>query len=603
MTPRAVSRLGRGVATTTPPAYAVGMRGITRRWKLAETHHPCDEHSLLERLLSVRGISEDEVEDFLKPTMAHTHDPGLLPGIDEAATMLVDAVRDDKSIVIYGDYDVDGISATSILWHVIKQASSKARLETYVPDRLDEGYGLNSEALLRFKEAGADLVISVDCGITAVDEVRAGRDAGLDIIITDHHNLRADGQLPDANAIVHPGLPGSKYPSRELCGAGVAFKLACRFARTWCGSEHITNAMVQVLTDVLPLTALGVIADVMPLTGENRAIVQAGLQRMRNVDLPGLQALIHASGLDGDGVDSDAVGFRLAPRINAAGRMGHALNAVELFTSANGERAHEIASELNALNTTRQKTEKEILAQAIEMAEAAGMTRPARRAIVLAHPDWHPGVIGIVCSRLVDRYGRPTILLQEQDGTCKGSARSIPGYSVHDGLEACSEFLETYGGHDAAAGLVLPSDRLQDFIEAFTTHANAAISEDDLVPWLVIDADATLQEIEQGNVGDLEQMAPFGRGNARPKVRLQGLHVEESKPMGNQSRHLSLQLAHAAGGRTVRAVWWNKGDLVDSLPRGTQVDLVARPKINSWKNRKTAELDIIDLDNRPGSDD
>lgn len=579
------------------------MRGITRRWKLAETHHPCDEQSLLERLLSVRGIGEDQMEDFLEPTMAQTHDPGLLPGVDEAATMLVEAVRADRSIVIYGDYDVDGITATSILWQVIKRASPEARIETYVPDRLDEGYGLNSEALLRFKENGADLVISVDCGITAVEEVQAGRDAGLDIIITDHHNLRADGQLPDANVIVHPGLPGSDYPSRELCGAGVAFKLASRFARTWCEPEQVTSALVQVLTDVLPLTALGVIADVMPLTGENRAIVQAGLQRIRSVDMPGLQALIHASGLDGDGVDSDAVGFRLAPRINAAGRMGHAGNAVELFTSASGERANEIASELNALNASRQQAEKEILEQAIEMAEASGMTRPGRRAIVLSHPDWHPGVIGIVCSRLVDRYGRPTILLQEQDGTCKGSARSIPGYSVHDGLAACSEFLDTYGGHDAAAGLALPTDRLKDFIEAFTNHANAAITEDDLVPWLVIDADARLQEIEQHNVGALEQMAPFGRGNARPRVRLQGLRIEESKPMGNQSRHLSLQLVPADGGTRVRAVWWNKGDLVDSLPRGTQVDLVARPKINSWKNRKTAELDIIDLDNRPGSDD
>jgi single-stranded-DNA-specific exonuclease len=578
------------------------MNGLTRRWKLAEAHQPGGQGTLLDRLLAVRGVDPASVEAFLAPSMDQMHEPDLLPGAAAAADLLVEAIQNERSIAVYGDYDVDGITATAILWHVIKAAAPEATLQYYIPHRLEEGYGLNTDALRSLRGDGVDLVITVDCGITAVDEVAVAAEIGLDVIITDHHNPRADGTLPGAKSIVHPGLPGSTYPSPALCGAGVAFKLAWQFGKAWSGSDKVTAPIREALKNVMPLVAMGTIADVMPLTEENRILVRSGLSLLEHSELAGLKSLISACGLDGADMDSDSVGFRLAPCINAAGRMGHAVDAVELLTTAGEKRSDEIAKQLNSLNTRRRETEREILEQAIEMAKAEGMTRASHRAIVLAHPDWHPGVIGIVCSRLVDRFGRPTILMQCKDGVCRGSARSIPGYSVHGALTACQSHLTTYGGHDAAAGLELPADALPAFAEAFVAHANSHISEHDLVPWLLIDTDASLDEIEPNGVGDLEKMAPFGHGNRRPNVRLQGLRIEEAKPMGNKSRHLSLQLATQPSGRTVRAVWWNQGHLADRLPRGAEVDLVARPKLNQWRDRTSAELEILDLDDhRSGS--
>ena len=580
------------------------MRGITRRWKQSDGHQPCDQSSLLERLLAARGIDLDSAESYLTPSLDQMHDPEQLPGATEAAGLLVDAVRAEQTIAIYGDYDVDGMTATAILWHVIKAAAPDADLRSYVPHRLEEGYGLNVEALQQLYADDVDLVITVDCGITAVEQVEAGRQMGLGMIITDHHNLRADGMLPDADAIVHPGLPGSTYPTTALCGAGVAFKLAWQFGKAWTGSDRVGPAIREALKNVMPLVAMGTIADVMPLTDENRILVRSGLALLGPSELAGLHQLIETCNLQGSDMNPEAVGFRLAPCLNAAGRMGHASDAVELLTTAHDQRAEEIAEALHALNLKRRDTEKEILEQAIELAEAAGMTRGSRRAIVLAHPDWHPGVVGIVCSRLVQRFGRPAILMQQVEGVCKGSVRSIPGYSAHAGLDACSAHLTTFGGHDAAAGLELDAAELDAFTEAFVAHANAHITEEDLVPWLYFDADADLGEITPENVRELEQMAPFGHGNRRPNLRLQGLRVEEVKPMGNESRHLSLKVGGGSATGFVRCVWWNCGEYADRLQRGTVVDLIARPKLNTWRDRTTAELELLDLDDhRRGAGD
>jgi len=575
------------------------MQGLTRRWKLADGHRMPGGDSLLERVLAVRGVEDpSDVEAFLAMNMAGTHDPGLLPGIDAAAARLVEAVRNGEPVVIYGDYDVDGITATAILWHVIRTVAPDAPLRSYIPHRLEERYGLNADALRTLAAEQSAVVVSVDCGITAIEEAELARALGVDLIITDHHTPATDDDggvvLPAAHSIVHPGLPGSDYPTTDLCGAGVAFKLACRFARTWCGSERVSSALQHVLTDSLSLVALGTIADVMPLTGENRMLAGLGLRRIRSTQLAGLQALIEASGLAGEDIDTEAVGFRLAPRLNAAGRMGHAADAVQLLTEAEGDEAESIAATLCSLNDERQRTEREILDQAIEMAKAAGMTEPGRRIIVLAHPDWHAGVLGIVCSRLVDRFGRPAILMQEVDGVCRGSARSIDGYSIHDGLTACREHLAGYGGHAAAAGLSLDATQLEAFTDAITTHANDAIGREDLVPWLVIDADAAITEIDAAPVQELERMAPFGRGNARPRFRLRDLRLTEVKPMGRQNAHLSFRLA-GDGGRGVRAVWWKQGGRAAELVDGMRVDVVARANLNRWRNNVTAELEILDL--------
>ena len=469
------------------------MRGLTRRWVFRNPGLR-EDLPLLRRVLGARGLTEaGDIRRFCDPKLLDLLDPQLLPNIDVAATRLVEAVRRRESIVIYGDYDVDGITASAILYHVIKAVAPTLEVQTYIPHRLDEGYGLNGEALRQLRAAGADLVISVDCGIGAIEPARVARAIGLDLIITDHHRPpEPDGCLPDAVAIVHPRLAGSSYPFGDLCGAGVAFKLAWRFATTWSGSARVGNSLQTVLLNMLPLVALGTIADVVPLANENRTMVAFGLRFIKKTPIVGLRALIEASDLMHEDIDSEKVGFVLAPRLNACGRMGHAADAVELLTSATAEQATVIARRLAQFNEERQRTERSMTEDAARMAEDRGMTTDDRRAIVLAHESWHAGVVGIVCSRLVERYGRPTVLLRREGDLCKGSARSIEGYSIHDALCATASHLSSFGGHDAAAGLTLATGELEAFTAALIEHANAHITIDELTPTLYIDCDAAI---------------------------------------------------------------------------------------------------------------
>ncbi|MBZ0171517.1 MAG: DHH family phosphoesterase, partial [Phycisphaerales bacterium] len=367
---------------------------------------------LLEKVLAVRGVTDARA--FLDPSLLHLHEPGLLPGIDRACERLLAAARAGEPIVVYGDYDVDGMTATAILYRVLRALEPGADVSTYVPHRLEEGYGLNSAAMLELSGRGARVVVSVDCGITAHEPARVAREVGLDLIITDHHNPPDGGEtVPEAYAIVHPRLPfaGAAYPFGELCGAGVAYKIAWRMATMHEGSERVAGPVRTLLLDLLALAALGTVADVVPLVDENRVITRFGLSRCRTTAITGLVALIEAAGLAGEAIDSESVGFRLGPMLNASGRMGHAAEAVELLTTEDRSRADEIARGLCELNEERKRTQLKIFEQAVEMAEAAGMTGDDRRAIVLAHEDWHPGVVGIVCSRLVERYSRPAVLM------------------------------------------------------------------------------------------------------------------------------------------------------------------------------------------------
>jgi single-stranded-DNA-specific exonuclease len=581
------------------------MRGLTRRWVLQEPAEPPQELAamnlppLLERILLSRGLTDaSDVERFCEPKLTDLHDPSLMPNIDLAAERLIDAVRGDRSIVIYGDYDVDGIAATAILFHTIKTVAPEARLKRYVPHRLEEGYGLKGEALRKIAEAGAELVITVDCGITASAEAAVARDLGLELIITDHHNLPAEGRpLPEA-ILVHPRLPGSRYPFGDLCGAGVAFKLAWRFATAWCNSQRVSESLQKTLLEMLPLAALGTIADVVPLVGENRIITSYGLRLIKQTSLTGLQALIEASELTGENIDSEKVGFILAPRLNACGRMGHAAEAVRLLTDAPAEEAASIARRLVQLNRQRQRTERTIFEQAARRAEDAGMTGSDRRAIVLADPSWHPGVVGIVCSRLVERFGRPAILMQRQAELCKGSGRSIDGYSIHDALLACAEHLTTYGGHDMAAGLSLSVESLEDFTQAFIEHANAHIGVDELTPAIAIDCDASLTELDFPTVRRIIALSPFGRANHRPTVRIRGATLFEApRQIGAHGRHLSLRFRQDEGERrrVIRCVWWGAGSLASDLAAGMRLDAAIEPKLNEFNGRVSVEAQIRDV--------
>ncbi len=588
------------------------MRGLTRRWLFRGTpdnssgslppQNALDLPPVVRRVLAARGMHDAEtILRFCEPKLTHLYDPALMPNIDTAATRLVDAVRRDELIAIYGDYDVDGITATAILYHIIKTVQPKARITTYVPHRLDEGYGLNCDALRQLKSDGVDLVISVDCGVTASQSAKTARDIGLDLIITDHHNLPPNGApLPDAVAVVHPRLPtaDTPYPFGDLCGAGVAFKLAWRFATTWCNSERVSEQLQKALLHMLPLVALGTIADVAPLVDENRVLTAYGLRFIKHTPLPGLRALIEASGLMDEKIDSEKVGFVLGPRLNACGRMGHAADAVRMLTDAPADEAIAIAHRLTELNRQRQNIEQQILDQASRMAEDRGMTASDRRMIALAHESWHPGVVGIVCSRLVERFGRPAILLQRLEDICKGSARSIEGYSIHDGIAAGARYLTTFGGHSMAAGLSLVPTYLEPFVEVITEHANRHITADQLTPALTIDCDALLGELDLATVRRLHALSPFGRGNRAPTLRVRNIVVAEPpRQIGSQGKHLSLRLREdgPASRRWLRAVWWNAGERAADLAAGMRLDVVIEPKLNAWNGRVNVEAELRDV--------
>ncbi|MEO1534402.1 MAG: DHHA1 domain-containing protein, partial [Planctomycetota bacterium] len=334
--------------------------------------------------------------------------------------------------------------------------------------------------------------------------------------------------------------------------------------------------------DLLAFTALGSIADVVPLVDENRVLTRFGMGRIKHSPFEGLRALVEASGLDSDKIDTDAVGFRLAPRLNACGRMGHAADAVELFTTATGERAHELAAQLARQNTERQSTERRIVEQAAQMAQDAGMTEPGTRAIVLRHPDWHPGVVGIVCSRLVERFARPTLLLCDDGETAKGSGRSITGFNLHAGLDACAAHLTKHGGHDAAAGMALDSNHFDAFARAFIDYANSELTDDDLVTHVKADCVADPSELTPDAVNQLDELRPFGRGNPKVRLAIHGATIDrDATPFGAQAKHLGVHIKGETGG-ALRCIAWNRGDDIPQMKRGRRIDLVITPQLSSW---------------------
>lgn len=552
---------------------------------------------LRERVLAARGLIDPAgAGEYLSPKLTQLHDPSLIPDLDRAAERLMTAVQCGETIVIYGDYDVDGVTGTAILYHMLRAIEPGADVRTYVPHRLDEGYGLNSEAVRELAAGGARVIVSVDCGITAMEPARVASGLGVDLIITDHHNPPARMEdLPEAHAVVHPRRPDSAYPFGDLSGAGVAYKLAWRLATLHAGGHKVEPRMRELLVELLAFAALGAIADIVPLLGENRVIARHGLVRVKHSRFVGLRALVEASGLAGEDIDAMAVGFRIGPRLNAAGRMGHAREANELFTTDDPARAREIAAKLSKQNQDRRDVEARIFDAADTMAAELGMTSPDRRAIVLAHEDWHAGVVGIVCSRLVEKHCRPVILMNRKDGVCHGSGRSIEGFNLHAALTHCADHLDRYGGHNMAAGLHLIEPKLGAFTEAFIDHASSLIEAADMCRWLTVDCDAGLDELDVETVLGLGAMEPCGAGNPDAQVLLRGCIVADRPlPMGTQAKHLAVQL-RSESGRRVRAVAWGFGEHRDRFVTGSKVDVVVRPKISYWNGSTRVEPEIRDV--------
>ncbi|MEX2214295.1 MAG: single-stranded-DNA-specific exonuclease RecJ [Phycisphaeraceae bacterium] len=575
-------------------------------------------HPLVARLLCNRGLSDAaRAEPFLHPRLTDLHDPARMPGITEAAHRLDKAVRDGQPIVIYGDYDVDGVAASTILYHILKLAGGE--VHTYIPHRVEEGYGLNTEALLSLGKAHGSrspLIISVDCGITALEPARAAKDAGIELIITDHHEFAEEG-FPDASILVHPRLrgsgfsvPGSElknsqtrnpesgtrnpYPFPDLCGAGVAFKLAWQFAKVHTGSERVPEAFRKLLLDLLSVAALGTVADVVPLVDENRIITTFGLGQVKRTRFIGLNALIDAANLREEKIDAFHVGFVLGPRLNACGRLGHAADALRLFTTEDESEAKKLADYLSKINDDRRATERAITEQAKQMVVDLGYDHVDRRAIVLGCEGWHTGVIGIVASRLVETFNRPTVMLNFDNGEAHGSARSVLGVSIHEALSACSHHLSTFGGHAMAAGLRMERSRVDAFREELIAFINQKLAPEDLLPVIQIDADCALSDVTIELVQQVQALAPFGRDNPAPVLCVRNVQVAEpGRRIGTSGTHLRLNLRHERC--LLQGIGFGLGELAEKLPRGAMVDVVFEPKINIWGDQRRPDMHVKDI--------
>jgi single-stranded-DNA-specific exonuclease len=487
------------------------------------------------------------------------HEPSALEGIDRVVDAIERHVRDGSRITIHGDYDVDGVCATATLVRALR--SHGADVDWFLPARIDDGYGLSMATVERLAHRGTDLLITVDCAITAVDEVAAARAAGLDVVVTDHHAPRADGRLPDC-PIVHPGACG--YPCPDLCGTGVAYKLAQALGAS------------SAVEDV-ELVALATVADLMPLVGENRRLVREGIAALGNTAKPGLRALMEVSRVDPSGLDTHALGFRLAPRINAAGRLRRADAGLELLLTNDRRRAVEIAVELDAVNVERRAVEQRILWEAEAQVGSLG----SRPAYVLAGESWHPGVIGIVASRIVERHHRPAILiaLGSEPGLGQGSGRSIPGFDLLGALHAAAEHLERYGGHRAAAGLSIMPERVDDFRAAIERHAEAVLTPDLLEPVERVDAIASGSQLGLALADELARMEPCGIGNPRTRLLVPGARFDDVRPMG-EGRHARFSVI--SGGARARAVSFGCAGRPAPAPAGEPVDASVCLERNVW---------------------
>ncbi|TWT41147.1 Single-stranded-DNA-specific exonuclease RecJ [Phycisphaerae bacterium RAS1] len=534
--------------------------------------------------------SAGDVAGFVKPLFNDLLAPEQLPNAVAAAAMLKQAIDRGRRIVIYGDYDVDGVTATTILWHALRIAG--AAVSFYVPGRLDEGYGLNSDALDKIAAEGDALVITVDCGITAIDEAAHARKLGLSLIITDHHQPRA--ALPAADCIVHPTAGPQQSPNPDLCGAGVALKVAWALAREIGGATRVSPAFREFLLDATAFAAMGLVADVVPLVGENRIIASYGLKRLAQSENAGLKALIEVSGLSGKANMNDYdIGFLLAPRLNAVGRMGHARLAVELFTRATPEQAREIAQTLDGHNRQRQSVERGIAAAAEKMVAERGFDRESCRGIVLASADWHAGVIGIVASRLVERFCRPTILIALENGHGQGSGRSVRNFPLHDVLQCCGEHLLSHGGHAMAAGVKLRSDQVEPFTRAFQDQAAQRLTTADIRSRLHLDDEVALGELMPDVLDSIEMMAPFGVGNPRPRLATREVElVDPPRVVGKNANHLQFSVREGRDFR--KAIAFNAGDAAEDFRQHKRVRLAFEPLINEWNGQRRAELKVID---------
>lgn len=550
---------------------------------------------IIAQLLLNRKIADPpDAKRFLACPLNEMLEPEKLPGVNAAVERLLLAIQEQKKICVYGDYDVDGVTATAILLTCLTLL--KANAIFHVPHRLDDGYGLSKETLQKLADDGVNLVVTVDCGIASLEEAEEAHRLGLELIVTDHHEPKET--LPRATALVHPRLPGTAYPFGGLSGSGVAFKLAWALCKKACGGPKVTPELREFLLDGILLAAMGTVADVVPLFEENRIFVRHGLARMRAKPMMGLLALMKCAKLDSKlNVGAVDIGYAIAPRINAAGRLGTARLAVELLTTRNQQRADILADYLERQNQERQLIERRILQEARDQA-GNYLHAPA---FVLASPEWHPGLLGIVASRLVDQYARPVLMIALREGQPhgQGSGRSIPGFKLHEALQACTADLVGHGGHATAAGFRILPEAIDGFRENFCSVVTRQFGSEPRQHRLTLDAEIPLSALTPGLMQAMDQLEPYGSGNPAPLLLADRLQiVGEPRKVGGGERHLSFSIRQ--NGKQMRAIAFGMADRLDELmSQSGQCCLAFVPRWNEYQGRKSVEIEVKDFQAGP----
>ena len=559
------------------------------RWILPDAPDPdvvrtlCDELLLPEaicRLLVARGHAPaEQAKRYLRPRLEQLLPPEQLLDLDRAVARLVRAIRGGETILVHGDYDVDGISSTTLLTRAFRTLGGK--VVPFIPRRLLDGYDLTDAGVRAAREAGATVVVTCDCGTSAIAPVRALQAEGIDVIISDHH--LPGGDLPNAYAILNPKRPGCGSEDKDLAAVGVAFKLALAVTRALGGNENVVFGM-------LDLVALATIADIAPLRGENRVFARYGLRMLAETKNLGLRALIRSTGLEGKPLTAGRIGYILAPRLNAVGRLGHALRGVELLMAESEHEANSIARELEELNARRQEIDRMTLEQARQRVLALDLEETY--GIVLAQDGWHPGVIGIVASRIVEEFGRPTVLIGLDGEEGKGSGRSIPRFDLHAGIGSCRHLLKRFGGHRSAAGVTIARDQVEEFARCFNAAARAALSPDDLVPELRIDLEVTLADLTPGFESLLRHLEPCGVGNPSPMLFTRGVRLAAPPRVVGQGG-LKLRLQTDDG--PLDAIGWSLGARIGELDVSRPVDIAYRVERDEYQGVSRLQAKLADF--------
>lgn len=532
------------------------------------------------RLLHARGFTESEAaKRFLRPRFDQLHDPALLRGLAEAVERLARAIGAGETIFVHGDYDVDGMASTALLTRALRMLG--ARVVPFVPRRLQDGYDLSAAGVAAAQTAGARVVVTADCGTSAHASVRALRAAGIDVIISDHH--LPGGPLPECLAVLNPRQADCQYPDKDLAAVGVVFKLALALARRMGANDGPVFGL-------LDLVALATVADVAPLRGENRVFVRYGLRLLAETTNPGLRALVRVCGLEGKPITAGRAGFILAPRLNAVGRIGIAMRGLELLLTDDEAEAGRLARELDELNRQRQELDRRILVEAREMVTKLDLD--ATYGVVLADPTWHPGVIGIVASRIVEEFARPTMLIALSDTEGRGSGRSIPAFDLHAGLSACRDVLLRYGGHRAAAGVTVAPERVAEFAERFNAVARERLKREDLMPEVHVDLELSIEEITPELEAVLRHFEPFGVGNPAPALLVRRARLAcPPRPVAQDG--VKLRLARQVG--DLDAVAWGAAHRIEELQRGEPVDVVFRVERDDWLGEGRVQARVTDF--------